>query len=418
MAQQPISPSIFDIRLQPAAVALASLAIALILTLTNVAQAQTLTVLHNFTGGNDGYGPISGLTVDRAGNLYGTTWSGGPADDGVVFRLSRAGSGWILTPLYAFQGFPDGTQPFGGITVGPDGSLYGTTTFGGQYDYGTVFRLQPSPSACHSVICPWHETILHSFTRGNDGWNPGYGNLLLDRAGNLYGTASEGGVDNGAGVVFELTPSNGGWTDTILWTFHDNAGGLAPQSGLMADSAGNLYGTTSVGGTYGAGTVYELSPSGSGWTERTLASIDFPNNNTCGGVVMDAQGNLFGTSGCQVHGQTGGIFELTPSSGGWIFSTLYSYMPVGYNEGPFDTPTLDAAGHVYGTSSDTGLYNYGEVFTLTPSSQGWTYNSVSFNFNNGDVPTGSVILDSAGNLYGTAEGGGTHNAGVIWEITP
>jgi uncharacterized repeat protein (TIGR03803 family) len=389
---------------------------AILLLAVPAVYAQTITVLHNFTGGGDGAYPYAGLTMDRAGNLYGTTSMGGAEDYGEVFRLSHAGSGWILTPLYSFKGYPnDGAEPFGGVIIGPDGSLYGMTPDGGQYGYGTVYRLRPKPTVCTAAICPWEETVLYSFTDGADGWEPGFGNLVFDQAGNLYGTASSGGA-NGGGVVFKLAPSNGGWTESVLWSFSADEGS-APESSLIFDTADNLYGTTNYGGTYNAGTVFELSPSGSGWTEQTLASIDSAAN-TCGGVVMDGQGNLFGASGCFVHGQPGGVFELTPSNGSWAFNVLHAFTPSGYNEGPWDTPTLDAAGNVYGTSSLTGLYSYGEVFKLTPSNGGWIYTSVSFDFTNGDGPVGSVVFDAAGNIYGTTAGGGAYNNGTVWEITP
>jgi uncharacterized repeat protein (TIGR03803 family) len=416
--QQRSATSILSISLQTAM----ALICAGILAAAVPAQAQTLTVLHSFTGGNDGKYPTAGLTMDRAGNFYGTTAYGGASDVGVVFRLSPAGSGWVLTPLYSFQGPPnDGEIPYSGVVFGPDGSLYGTTNDGGQYGRGTVYRLRPSPAACHSVICPWEETVLHSFGGSDrDGSYPGYGSLVFDQAGNIYGTAENGGT-GGSGVVFELTPSNGGWTESILRNFVEE-GGYYPFGGLIFDSSGNLYGTTSAGGTDDTGVIYQLSPSGSGWIYNVLASNEFENASTCSGVVMDGQGNLFGTAGC--FGGGGGVFELTPSNGSWTFNALYTFS--GSNTGPRDSPTLDAAGNIHGTSSGTGLYNEGEVFKLTPSNGGWTYTSVSFNGSNGSDPMGSVILDAAGNIYGTAYYGGNGSCnvegitgcGVVWEITP
>jgi uncharacterized repeat protein (TIGR03803 family) len=386
--------------------------------LSNIAQGQTLTVLHSFTGGGDGEYPEAGLTMDRAGNFYGTTSEGGPADAGVVFRLSRVGSGRVLTPLYSFGGGADGAYPYGGVVIGPDGGLYGTTSHGGQHGQGTVYRLRPSPVPCHTVICPWEETVLYSFTGGDDGANPGWGNLVFDRAGNLYGTTVYGGF-GGSGVVFELTPSNGGWTESVLWYFFEEKG-TQPDSGLIFDSSGNLYGTTSAGGSLYRGVVYELWSSGSGWTETVLASNQFGSSGLCGGVVMDGQGNLFGAAGCN---GPGGVFELTPSIGAWTFNVLYTFAN---GAGPFGSPTLDAAGNVYGTSNGTGLNNQGEVYKLTPSSRGWTYTSVSFDSSNGSFPRGSVILDAAGNIYGTTVSGGDGacnvggitGCGVVWEITP
>ena len=255
--------------------------------------AQTLTVLHSFTGGADGKYSEAGLTMDRAGNFYGTASEGGPGDAGVVFRLSRAGSSWILTPLYSFGGGVDGAYPEGGVVFGPDGSLYGTTTHGGQHGQGTVYRLRPSSMVCHSGICPSEETLLYSFTGGDDGSNPGVGNLVFDQAGNLDGTTVHGGFGQ-FGVVFELTPSNGGWTESVLWHFIQEKG-TQPTSGLIFDGFGNLYGTTSGGGPLNSGVVYELSPSGSGWTEIILASNQFGGSGICGGVVMEGRATCSAT---------------------------------------------------------------------------------------------------------------------------
>ncbi len=386
-----------------------------------MAPAQTLTVLHTFTGG-DGWSPVSGLTSDRAGNFYGTTDVGGASNRGTVFRLSPAGSGWVLTTLYSFQCQDDGGFVFGGVVFGPDGALYGTTYECGQYDHGVVYRLRPSPASCKSALCPWQETVLHSFTGGADGEDPGDGNLVFDQSGNLYGATATGGY--GEGLVYEFSPSNGGWKETVLYDFNGDDG-FNPNSGLLLDNAGNLYGTTEAGGAEYSGVVFELSPYGSGWTEQVLSAVDFPDTDTCGGVVMDGQGNLFGTSGCDSLGKPGGVFELTPSNGSWTFNKLYSFSG---SNGPADTPTLDATGNIYGTSEGTGLYGYGEVFKLTPSNGGWIYTDLH-DFTggaDGAYPTGSVFVDANGNLYGTTLYGGTGTCsinqytgcGVIWKITP
>jgi len=397
--------------------------------LTNVARAQThtITVLHNFSGPDGNY-PFSGLTMDRAGNFYGTTSYGGTADMGTVFRLSRAGSGWVLTTLHSFQGPPnDGAYPYSGVVFGPDGALYGTTNRGGQYGDndgdGTVYRLSPPPTACHSVSCPWEETAIHSFGNGEyDGALPEYGNLVFDQAGNIYGTTLLGGFGTN-GVVYELSPSGGGWTENILFYFVLETGDN-PYSGLILDGSGNLYGTASSFGPENSGTIYELSPSGSGWIQTILASDEIPHTTPYAGVVRDGQGNLYGATAGDVElgNNPGGVYELTPSNGSWTFNTLYTFSS---GAGPIDNLTLDAAGNIYGTASGNGLYNDGQVFKLTPSNGGLIYNSVSFNGSNGESPYGSVILDSAGNIYGTAYYGGSgpcnveglEGCGVVWEIT-
>jgi len=419
--QQQITTSIFGISLRARPAVLISLVIlAIVLATVPAAPAQTVTVLHNFTGGADGAFPYAGLAKDRAGNYYGTASAGGGYHRmGVVFRLSHEGSGWVLTPLYSFRGNPDGATPYSGVILGPDGDLYGMTYEGGQNDAGTVYRLRPSPTACGSFLCPWEETVLYSFCPQRpclDGGGPAYGNLVFDRAGNLYGTTSAGGA-GGQGVVFKLSPSGGQWTESVLYSFPSCDNGCVPFGGPIFDSAGNLYGTTSQGGTQNTGVVYELSPSASGWIEHTLASVNVaPYALTVGGLAMDGQGNLFGTAG---DAFPGGVFEVTPLNGGWTFNVLWALRSD--SAGPYDTPTLDAAGNVYGTSCGEGNDD-GEVFKLTPSGGGWSYSGVHFNGSNGECPVGGVVLDGAGNMFGTTILGGPGTCGLgcglVWEITP
>lgn len=380
------------------------------------AQAQTFTVLYSFPEfGPAGSNPYSGLVMDRAGRLYGTAYSGGTYGFGTVYRVAHAGSGWIVTPLYSFRGGMDGANPVANVTFGPDGTLYGTTAAGGLGGNGTVFSLRPPVSACRAVLCPWTETVLYRFTGGSDGATPSYADaLVFDQAGNIYGTTANGGA-HGYGVVFKLTHSVGTWTESILWSFTGGDDGGCPLSGVIFDSAGNLYGTAVCGGAHGDGGVYELSPSELGWTQTTLYSFSgadapFP----VGGVTMDVNGNLYGTTGGP-QGQ-GEAYELTQSSGNWSISRRQILSP-SYN-GPYDTPTLDAEGNLYGTSSFLGA-GCGEVFKMTPSGSGWIYTQfVWTQTNDGCFPTGGVVLDASGNLYGTATQGGSNGYGTVWEITP
>lgn len=403
-------------------------------TIAPAAQAQTYTILHTFTGGADGGSPFAGLTQDSPGNFYGTTTYGGhvssscPAGCGVVFKLSRVGQGWILNPIYTFQGGDDGANPFAAVVIASDGTLYGTTGAGGSsgcpsYFYGgngcgTVFRLQPQPHACASFECPWIETVLYRFAGGSDGATPGYGNLLFDQAGNLYGAATYGGLNGrycstGCGVVYELTHSSQGWTENVLYSFTSGNDGATPFSGLIFDSAGNLYGTNYFG------TVYELTPSPSGWSEQTLYNLGF--SEPYGGVIFDSSGNLFG--GDQFGGQLAGgsVYELTPGNNGWMYNLLYSF---GYGQGPEDSLVLDASGNIYGTSySNAPPSAYGEVFELSPDNGTWNINYLhAFDYNDGAIPIGAVVRDSNGTLFGTAAGGGNNGCyfgcGVVWEITP
>ncbi len=396
-----------------------ALTFALTIVATPSAQAQTLNTLYNFTtGGNVGYSSFSGLVMDRAGRLYGTNSSGGEHGDGTVYRVARAGSSWVATGLYSFQGGTDGAHPVADVTLGPDGTLYGTT-FAGGVGYGTVFNLRPPATVCRAVLCPWTETVLYRFTGGRDG---GFGGsslsfadaLVFDQAGNIYGTTPIGGA-YGDGVVFKLILYGQSWTESVLWSFTGGSDGGNPLSGVIFDSAGNLYGTTEGGGAHQAGVVYELSPSGSGWTQQTLYSFSGEDSDgyPFGGVTMDAQGNLYGTTGGTFG--NGEAYELTLSGGNWIVSRRQPFTaPSG---GPFDTPTLDAQGNLYGTINTGG--NYGEVFKLTPSGDGWIYTHFyDFSEETGEFPVGGVIFDASGNLYGTTIDGGQDGVGNVWELTP
>jgi uncharacterized repeat protein (TIGR03803 family) len=422
---------------------LAAIAITILMIMAaSEAQAQTYTVIHNFTGGADGGGPDSTLAIDAAGNLYGTAATGGNSSGncygscGLVFKMKASGSGWVLTPLYAFTGGSDGSAP-AGVVFGPDGALYGTTTAGGvscssnrQYGCGTVFTVRPSATVCKSALCPWSESVLYRFTGSpGDGAAPN-APVAFDQAGNLYGTTVQGGVANNfgcpyghdwCGTVFELSPSDGGWTETVPYIFPLlGSAGQNPESGLAIDAAGNLYGTALVGGVNGGGTVFELTPSSSGWVENNLYSLpdgnntgDFPH----GTLIFDPAGNLYGTT--SVGGQNGGgtVFELSPSGGGWSYSLVYGLS--GFEQdGPETGVTRDSAGNLYGTAYELGN-NAGQIFKLTPSNGGWTYTLLhQFDYNDGCLPVGGVTVDAHGNLFGTASACGTYGSGVVWEITP
>ncbi len=402
-----------------AAKAAAALAIAIAFALAVVtpqaAQAQTLNVLHTFSGAGDGADPSAGLTMDHAGNLYGTTIYGGGPGNGTVFKLTRSGSNWVLNTLYSFTGGSDGGNPQARVIFGSDGSLYGTTSAGGYQGYGTVFNLRPQASACKSAICPWSETVLYRFQGGSDGAGPAYGDLTFDPSGNLYGTTLAGGLNTcggTCGVVFKLTRSGNSWTENVLYSFTGGNDGGTPFSGVIFDNAGDLYGTAYYGGAQSAGTVYELIPSGSNWTEKTLTDFAGGGGFPLGGLTFDAQGNLFGT------GFVGGTaFELTPSNGSWVYSLLETFN--GF-DGPFGSPTFDAAGNFYGTNATGGAYDQGFVFKFTPSKGGWTFTDL-YDFtggNDGGFPVSNVIFDGNGNLYGTTFLGGTSGEGVVWQFKP
>lgn len=383
--------------------------------LTTVApiRSQSYTVLHTFTG-PDGADPTAGVTMDQAGNLYGTANVGGHTGGrcisgcGTVYKLTYKNSTWIFTSIYTFN-YSDGSQPAGRVLFGPDGKLYGTTTYGGAFGYGVVFSLQPRATNCPTSNCQWIETVLYSFTGGVDGGNPWYGDLAFDRAGNIYGTTAYGGTQN-VGALFKLSSSHGVWTETVLHSFGatpDDA--TYPYSGVTLDSSGNIYGTTGGGGTGGVGTIYELQ-SGGGWTIlHNFLDGDDDGEHALGGLIFDRAGNLYGAS--SEGGTNGGgvAYELTPAGGTWSFHPLYSLHAY---QGTLASLATDSSGQLYGT-----LYFGGsqEVFRLTPSSGGWTL--TGFSGGVGSYAAGNVTLDAAGNLY-TTSGNFNGSDGAVFEITP
>ncbi len=414
-----------------AALAIVSL---LILATAPPAPAQTFEVIHSFTGGADGAGATGGLTIDAAGNLYGTTAGAGfpcGSQCGNVFKMKLEGQSWVVIPLYQFTEGSDGTTPEATVVFGPDGALYGTTTYGGtscpssQNGCGTVFRLAPQSHSCAAAFCPWTESVLHSFVGGsNDGALP-RAKVAFDPTGNLFGTTYQGGVytancnsgANWCGTIFELTHSNGSWTESVPYFFTGGNDGANPVAALTPDAAGNLYGEASVNGAYGAGTLFQLAPSGSGWGFNILHSFHNNVGYPLGDLIFDPAGNLYGTTDFGINGG-GSVWEASPSGGGWNFSILYSLSGFLQN-GPYAGVVRDSAGNLYGTALGLGQYNCGIVFELTPSTGGYTY-TLLHEFTcetDGADPTGDLVLDAQGNLYGTA-GGGAYGWGVVWQITP
>jgi uncharacterized repeat protein (TIGR03803 family) len=391
------------------------------------AVAQAEGVLHNFNNnGKDGYSPYAGLIFDGAGNLYGTTEPGGAYGKGTVFELlPSAGGGWTEKRLHSFgANSTDGNYPQASLIFDGAGNLYGTTYAGGAYGYGTVFELLPAAGG------GWMEKVLRNFKNNGGGANP-YAGLIFDPAGNLYGTTVYGGSGSctqGCGTVFELTPqAGGGWTEKILHAFsNDGTDGFNPYASLIFDAAGNLYGTTQGGGAHAHGTVFELTPrTGGGWTGTILH--DFNNNGTDGynpaNLIFDTAGNLFGTTYLGGANSGGAAFELTPTTGGsWTETLLYSFKNYGSGTAGPSGLTLDTAGNLYGTTPMGGAEpdRGGTAFELMPTTGGWTYRLLhSFGLGtDGDSPQSVLIFDAAGNLYGTTQLGGANNVGTVFEIKP
>lgn len=400
-----------------------------ILALTAVAapcaRAQaTETILYSFIAGADGYNPVGGLVSDGAGNLYGTSNNGGDYTYGTLFELSpQAGGGWTEKVLHSFNWHTDGAFPAGTLIFDAAGNLYGTTSLGGAHDAGSVFEFSPKAGGL------WTETILHQFGNGKDGAEPLAG-LTFDAAGNLYGTTNGGG-NASFGTVFELSPKAGsGWTEKILHNFDKNGlDGFYPSGSVTLDAAGNVYGTTQRGGSKnGGGVVFELvHQTGGAWAEKLLFTFEYGGKSPYrpyAGLTFDSAGNLFGTTFAGGLYAFGTVFELTPTAGGhWTANLLYSFNPTGDSgDQPESNLVIDAAGNLYGTANRGGANGVGTVFELSPQADGpWTETTLhTFNNTNADgyQPMSGLTLDSAGNLYGTTLDGGATGAGTVFKITP
>ncbi len=350
-----------------------------------------------------------------------------------VFTASVQVSAQTERVLHSFNGPGDGTQPFGDLVFDKAGNLYGTTLFGGAYTNGEVFELSPNGTGGFT----YH--ILYSFNPNiGDGSNP-YGALVFDKAGNLYGTTYAGGGGK-YGTVFELSPQSGGvWTESVVHSFkHQQGDGRYPFAGLLIDGKGNLYGTTSQGGSgtacgsSGCGTVFLLIPRGGGlWTEKILHSFDggtTDGSSPLASLVLHA-GKLYGTTQVGPAGgsaNSGTVFELAPAgSGGWTETILHTFTnngTDGYN--PRAALVFDSAGNLYGTTNDGGANDYGTVFELSPSAGGnWTETNVHDFYSipgvDGVNPeSAGLTFDASGNLYGTTSGGGANANGIVYKLTP
>lgn len=403
------------------------LAVAVAALITPGLCASTETPIYNFTGGFDGADPASPLAFDNAGNAYGTTVTGGASNCGTVFQLTPGSGGqWQQSVLHSFNCFDEGKNPYGGVTLDSQGNLYGTTVAGGSGGFcvgdgcGVVFKLTHSGGS-------WTESVLYNFRDAPDAAGPG-GPLVFDRAGNLLGTAPDGGAF-AAGAVFELSLSNGHWTEHILHDFTGgNDGALGSLGALLMDNAGNFYGVTELGGEHQAGTVYKLAPgSGGAYAFSTLYAFQgqpdaaFP----YGGLIADSHGNLYGTTYYGGSNGAGAVFRVGPGPGigGWRDAVLYSFTGGADGGNPTSTLVFAANGKLYGTTSAGGNAgcDCGVIFSLTPTGINRWAQAVMHTF--GTAPDGAyayygLTLNSGGQYMGTTAAGGTHNQGVVYQLTP
>lgn len=409
------------------------------------AQHGTLVYTFGLISG-DARMPSGNLIADVAGNLYGETGSGGTGSVGTVYELSppvQPNGPWTETVLYSFAGGADGVAPIGSLVLDAAGNLYGATENGGNtttclFGCGTVFEL----SAPVVQGGNWTKTTIYTFSGGSDAAIPNAG-LVFDSNGNLYGTTGlGGGVGNcggvlapGCGAVFELSPptvQGGAWTETVLYGFTGGSDGALPLAPVVFDGAGNLYGTTNGGGDGigcnepGCGTVFELTPSGTAWTEIVLHSFSVSHHDGTGpgtgALLVDTQGRLAGTTVGGGANESGTVFGLQPpiiQGGMWTYTVLYSF---GTSNNDGSTPkagVILASGMLYGTTSSGGSNGTGTVFQLTSSGGSWketksfTYGNAKFG---GSHPSSGLLLLN-GALYGTTLDAGRGSSGTVFKVT-
>ena len=374
-------------------------------------RAPVLTVLHNFNGA-DGQQVQAGLVRDDAGNLYGTTVTGGRYNFGVVFKLDAVGK---LTVVHHFTGGADGGYPQAGLIRDAAGNFYGTASWGGtgscfQGECGVVFKLDPRGK----------ETVLYSFFRGKDGAKPVAG-LLRDEAGNLYGTAAEAGLAGGCGgagcgVVFKLDPTG---KQTVLYSFTGGTDGGQPLGELMRDASGNLYGTTLAGGIRGTcgpagcGVVFRVDPTGHESVPYHFQG-EQDGAGPIDGLISDGHGHAYSTATYRGGSDWGVIFRLNAAGKETV---LHSFTGGADGATPEGALLLDAAGGLYGTAMQGGMScSCGVIFNVRPDGKFIILHQ--FNGLDGFSPYGDLVRDGAGNLYGTTAYGGTYGLGVVFKLSP
>jgi uncharacterized repeat protein (TIGR03803 family) len=395
---------------------------------TSVANAQTLTVLYNFTG-SDGFNPVAGLTRDGAGGFYGT-FLGGLSGGSGVFRVDKKGNYTTLCPAGSSPGCMDGLGTYGRLIRDSAGNLYGTTLDVGTYGAGSVFKVDPTGTT----------TILYNFTGGADGAQP-VGGLIRDSEGNLYGTANwTNGNPNQGGVVFKLDPAG---NYTVLHTFTYGAGGWGPQAGVIHDGD-YLYGTTYDGGNsiacdsgHGCGTVFKLKITGKNAGEFAVL-YSFTGLGDGGGplapLVRDSAGNLYGTTLVGGQSNVGVVFKVDTAGNETV---LHSF--IGGCDGAYPRwggLIRDSAGNLYGTTTGGGCPSvhgdfYGGTVFMLDANNNETILHTFTGGPDGGFPYGRLVRDSAGNLYGTASIGGSSppngcqisfdqfpGCGVVFKLTP
>jgi uncharacterized repeat protein (TIGR03803 family) len=386
---------------------------------TSAGASSNPGVVYNFTGGNDGGNAATGVVFDGQGNAYGTTVVGGIFGCGTVFKLIPGSGQWTRKTLWNFSCGLDGKNPHGGVTFDKNGNLYGTTVAGGNGGIctgdgcGVVFRI-----STHGGL-----RVLYNFTGGDDGFGPG-SPVVFDSAGKLYSTAPDGGKHK-KGVVFQLSFQHNHWVQTVIHAFTGHAdGGIGSLGPLLIDnSTGTIYGVTEIDGSHNAGTAYKIVPAGGGtWTFTTIwgfrgtPDAGYP----YGGLIADSHGNLFGTTYYGGANNLGSVFELKPNQHGtYNERVLYSFK--GGKDGSLTTTTLiaDGSGNLDGTTSGGGgSCDCGTIFKLTPSGTESILHRFGSSNTDAKYPYYGLTPDANGNLFTSTVAGGLYGQGTVYGITP
>ena len=378
-------------------------------------------IIYSFAGGSDGEYLDTDLIIDSMGNLYGTSVQGGDFASGTVWELSPTANGWSHSVLYSFTGGADGGEPYKGATLDAQGNLYGTAVTGGggfcEGGCGVLWRLTRSASG-------WTQSVIHTFTGGEDGSGPGSG-LTLGENGTLFGMTPTGGA-NGQGVIFQVRPAaNGTWKFTVLHAFTGGSDGGGASAGRMLRYKGSLYGVTTTGGANGQGVVFQLTRTAGIWQFKTLYAFQgqpdagFP----YGGLAVDSNGNLYGTTYYDGANNLGSVYELTPQPDGtWKETVLYSFQGGRDGSGSIGNLVFTSTGAIYGTTSAGGAScDCGTIFKLTAGLDGSRKEIVVYRFHgapDGAFAYNGMVGDGTGNFYGTTVHGGAQDDGVIYKLTP
>ncbi len=379
------NPVIREIQTLVLRTTLAMLTLALVVTSAWAATGER--VLHNLGSTGDGHTPYSSVVFDTHGNIYGTTYQGGSHNnEGVAFEMTPNGSGgYIEKVIHNFGSGMDAQYPNTLIFDSAGKNLYGTAEYGGSHGFGAVFEMSPDGSG------GWTEKVIHNFGSGVDGQYP-LVNLIFDSAGNLYSTTSGGGAKD-KGTVFEMSPNgSGGWTERVLHSFRGDADGIDPQ-GVIFDTHGNLFGATTYGGNLNQGTAFELSPDGSGgYTEKVIHNFGHGDDGQTpiSGFLMDSAGNFYGaTYGGGLHGD-GTVYEISPSGGGdYTEKVLHDFGGLDDGANPYADLLFDTKGNLYGTTygggtvSCKGGVGCGTLFEMLPNGDGGYDEKVLWNFGDG-----------------------------------